>query len=162
MVWPVRERLDDPVALQHFGHIYHNGKRTARADVRPEMRCVGRQDNPAASRGHPHHLQAGRMTADKMHRDSRCDLRGPVMETHAPVMHSPHGRNDVFDLECMAQNPVAHASTRAIRHLGILDVKPSRGEKVDAAGMVKMHVRQHDVANSGGVPVEKDNEAQSS
>jgi hypothetical protein len=91
------------------------------------------------------------MTADKMQGDSWRDLRRSVMKTHAPVMNSSHGRDDVFDFERMAQYTVAHASTSAVRHFRILDVEPRSGEEVDAAGVVEMHVRQDDIANNGGV-----------
>ena len=66
-------------------------------------------------------------------------------------MNPSHGRDDVFDFERMAQYTVAHASTSAVRHFGILDVEPRSGEEVDAAGVVEMHVRQHDIGNNGRV-----------
>src|SRR5262245_65655504 len=98
------------------------------------MAAVRCDDDHASPGFHAHALQTFRMSADLVHRYTGRQFIHAVVEFDAIGKHFSYHRQYVVLAERNAQHLMAHAATRGVSHLNVLDVIESDGKTVVVAG----------------------------
>jgi hypothetical protein len=91
------------------------------------------------------------VAADEVQRDAWRDLGGAVVEAQAIFVERADGALYVVHVERAAEEGLAHAGAGAVGHLAGLQVERGLGEILHAAGVVPVHVGQHDVRHLRGI-----------
>ena len=91
-----------------------------------------------------------------VHGDAGRDLADPVMKAHPVLEQALDHRGHVGRLERAAHIAMAHAAAGAERHLAVLQVESGVREQVVVAGVVVMHVADHDVLDRVGIDADRE------
>ena len=73
-----------------------------------------------------------------------------VVKGDAAGVDVPHHLADVLDGERVAQEVVAHARPRGVRHLGFLQMEAGLGERAERAGVVVVQVGDDQLLDAAG------------
>ena len=142
------EAFDRLPAQRHVADIVDDRERAAALQIGVVMRGIGRQHHRPARGLDLDHLQAVGMAADTMHGDAGRDLAVAGIEIDALAIDMAHHLRDVLDRERMSQQSVAHAASRRVSHLALLEMEARVREAVEIAGVVVMQMRHDNVANA--------------
>jgi len=106
------------------------------------MGNVGGKHDPAAPGMDADELHSGRVAADRVQTYARSELDRTVVEPYPPRKIETHDADDILHLEGAGEERVAHVAAGRVMQLDLLQMKLRRGEAVECADMVVMHMGQ--------------------